>query len=376
MTTRLCACAFLLMAAQVTACGGDDGDGNNNPVDAGGSIDATPPDAGLSAEVEALCNTTDGIFIQFFSRFFECNPFFELVFNSTPDAEDFRVVCVESLAPFIDDGTVMVPSDVSACTDYIANTSCELFDPDVNPCTSIIVGTVADGDDCDSDDQCAGDAYCMDAVAAADCGSCTAALADGAACDDNEQCIANYCRVDGTCGAKNDVGGVCTGDDDCRGQLACDTEASLCVSVPPFAVNDACDGQEPFEQCGFPISGLYCGSDTNLCRAELDVGGSCDNMNFCHLAQFEWCDAGTCAAPAIANDGEACGIAINTEANRCAPGLRCSNAFGGGGTCFMPQQDGEACNDEGTPMEACDLFLECIDSVCAYSEYSGECPAP
>ena len=357
----------------IAACGGDDSD---DSPDSGPGIDASADAPIQSTALDPICNETDGVFVQLFARAFECNPFFELFAGEVTDAS-LSAVCYGSFQPFIDDGTVTVSgnaADLATCANYAA-TDCVEFDLDILPCDDILVGTVAAAGDCDTTEQCVAGNYCD--TSGAGCGSCAGTLANAVACNESDDCTSGYCNEAGVCATKGSIGDACGADEDCLGQLPCDTgNTGLCVALPVFAVDDVCDDQN-FIACGFPFSGLFCGS-TDLCVAEVDIGQTCDSVDTrCHTLDFEWCDNGLCAAPAAAIEGAACGIGFNTQANKCNSGLICTDPFGAG-VCVSPQEVGETCVDtEGQDLDnECRFFLSCVDGTCAESEHTGMCPAP
>ncbi len=165
---------LIALVFAVAACGSDD-DGGNAP-DAAPTADAGPADAPpRSTELDPICNATDGLYVDLFSRFFECNPFLVVLVGDVEDQQlsDF---CYASFQPFIDDGTVTLTANTAACRAYVS-TDCQLFDIDVADCDDVFVGAVAVGSDCEISEQCTPGNYCTDP--ASGCGSCQATLGKG-----------------------------------------------------------------------------------------------------------------------------------------------------------------------------------------------------
>jgi hypothetical protein len=254
---------------------------------------------------------------------------------------------------------------------------CEGFSFDApNPCDDVFDGTIALGDDCDSDDQCIGSAYC---AAGATCGTCTALIANGETCEGSEDCLSGYCKeMDGApdeCAPIGNIDDVCESSLDCLGTTVCDADTNMCASEPAsWAVDDACTTF--IFDCGGPGSTLYCHPGTQTCKQWLALDADCDpsmgTTDLCNLFEYESCQgaAGSekCAAPTIATTpGDACGFFRGID---CATGMRCDIETE---TCVtIVALDGD-CSVANT---ACEFLLECVDGTCQIGPYTGVCPAP
>lgn len=381
--------------------GGDgDADGGNGNGDGGGGADSAPaPDAEPALTgIDKLCDEDEGIFVDFFNKFIGCNPFADFVFGDINDAL-LSEACYGQFGDYVDDGSTVIDDDeLDDCAAWIAATECNFLDIDrATECDAAIVGQIAVGNDCDIDDQCAGDAYCDGGVqnGGPSCGTCTNTLANGMSCDDPSMCSSGHCSNTDVCANIGDVGDACDlGDaqddeddnNDCLGLLECNDSNMMCEEPPDWAVDDACDDQaEIFGECGYPFSNLYCNSGTDQCTAVPAVGEACDNAPVlipCSIFEYEWCDlsgTGNCAGPNTVNtEGLTCNIGFfDDPTNECAAGMACStfdsDMNGPLGVCYVPREEGETCNNDD---QQCLPLLNCVDGTCAYNEYSGMCPAP
>ena len=120
---------------------------------------ADEPDARPAPTIDTLCDEQDGIFVDLFATFLDCHPEFDFLLGGAPTAADLSAVCVGQFSPFIDDGTVVIGDNdaFDACAAYLATLDCDTIDiENVGPCEEVMVGQVADGDDCDNGVQCEG----------------------------------------------------------------------------------------------------------------------------------------------------------------------------------------------------------------------------
>jgi hypothetical protein len=154
----------------------------------------------------------------------------------------------------IEAGTVAYYGNkVQACLDVLSNLSCDgMLTRDQPECLAALDGSVAQGGDCDLNEECRGSAICRSTD-----GTCP-----------------------GTCVALLSAGQACLADGDCRDGLQCSSETKLCVK--PAAAGEACEYGSP--PCG---SGLLClgKDDTNKtpgsCRSAIGAlsaaeGAACD----------------------------------------------------------------------------------------------------
>ena len=144
-------------------------------------------------------------------------------------------------------------SKVQACLDVVSNLSCDgLLKRDQPECLAALDGLVAQGGDCDLNEECKGSAICR----------------------------SMYGTCPGSCIALMSAGQACVADGDCGDGLQCSSETKLCVK--PAAVGGNCEYGSP--PCG---PGLLClgKDDTNqtpgVCRSAIGAfsaveGAACD----------------------------------------------------------------------------------------------------
>jgi len=357
MRKRSAALAAIFALTMGTAACGDDGDDGFT--------------------IANVCDEQVGLYIDFFDAAFACQPEFELLLGGFPSAAELSIACEENFQPYMDDGTVVLSQDQSAwdtCLAFISGIDCETFGFDgPNPCDVLFEGQLLDGEECDDNLQCAGDAYCDDSDGLA-CGTCAPKLLVDDACDSNNQCSSGLCAsTDNTCQEYGLIGDTCADNDECSGRLECDA-GGLCVAETIWALNDACDGQDIPNQCGFPISDWYCHPANNVCTAYLELGDNCfQGAGFCRIFDYESCENGgqnptdVCIAPVIVGEGETCDFQTG---EKCADGLFCD---GNTDTCVAPAVEGDSCVDDCPG----GILLSCSDDgVCVYNDYTGLCPAP
>ncbi len=353
--------AVFALSMGLAACGDDDG--------------------GSGYALSDVCDEQVGLYIDFFETAFACQPEFEIFFGSLPTAAELSIACEEQFAPYLDDGTVFLSqaqADWDACLAFISGIDCETFGFDgANPCDVVFQGQLLQDEECDDDLQCDGDSFCDDSDGLA-CGTCQPRLLVNDACISDEECSSRLCADDGTCQEFGLVGDFCANDNECSGLLVCDLVLEECITEPVWAENDACDGQDIPNQCGFPLTDWYCHPVNNVCTAYLEVGETCgQGAGFCRIFDYESCENGgqnvddTCVAPVIVSEGGACDFQTG---EKCADGLVCYDD-GSGGTCVSPAIAGDACTDECPG----NLLLSCSEdsSTCVYNDnYTGLCPAP
>jgi len=352
LTKALLAVSSTLLLTAACSGGGDGGNG--------------------SVAIAELCAPSGGAFVTFVDKVVECTPAIELFLGQIPSDAEVADACTAQLQGYSDDGSIILQDQagLDACLAAINAADCETFEIDNIPaCNNLFEGTLELGSACESDDQCAGDAYCDQPSES--CGSCVATLADGETCSEDTECTSNKCLTTGQCGPFGESGDACNETEDCVGQLVCD---STCKVLAPSSVGDSCTD---FTQCGFPASSLFCNQQAGMCEEFLAVGDDCFDgtaaLGTCNLLSYDTCDfADTrkCIAGQIVGLGESCGFGEGLE---CDTGLVCSG--GDNGTCM--EQGKDAACDPQSETNTCGLFLECkSDNKCDYeNSYSGMCPA-
>jgi hypothetical protein len=334
-------------------------------------------DGPSTSTLEDLCGEDTGAFSQLIGKVLECNPEFTLFLGEVPTEAEIAGACNSQFGSFVDDGSIEFgeKAALDACLAAVVAADCETFEIDHIPeCSEVNLGQLELGTDCESSDQCAGDAYCTAPALGASCGVCTAILADGETCVDGDDCLNGNCRTNGTCGPFVASGGTCEDTEDCAGRLQCND--GTCGTALVASVGDAC---VEFGDCGFPSSDLFCNESAMMCEAFIALDATCNdgaiNTGLCNLIKYESCDStGTrkCVAPTEVGMGDQCGFSTG---RKCEAGLLCNDPGGAGGRCAATGL-GAACTS-GSESETCGFFLECKDNnVCGYEdEYTGMCPA-
>ena len=231
-------------------------------------------------------------------------------------------------------------------------------------CREALLGIVATGDDCNTDFDCEGDAFCDFGSPQPSCpGACAARGAADAPCTEDNQCQDGLlCTPAGTCQAPVATSGDCDGDSKiCGLQDICVAGTGTCMS------QDVVYAQTENADCT-PDTGTLCLSDINqgislVCAAdsktcvpvslanEACVPGSipdaCPINQYCHPTQE------------VCVERETAGRACTGRAKECAAGLTCLN---------------DACERIGRLGDACDSDWACYSYHC--NLVSGMCEAP
>ena len=190
-------------------------------------------------------------------------------------------------------------------------------------------------------EACAGDSCAVGLYCRASDHLCHAREELGTVCstDDNCQaclfCVATSADGTSVCRGPSEEGGYCERDGHCSDDLVC-SSANICV--PPFAQGESCSRDAECQE------GLVC-SSANICVAPFAQGESCSRNAEC---QEGLCYSGTCSAPAA--EGEPC-----YAGHPCAGDLACT-----AGVCSA-----DVCASEGNcPLgSACDFSSDCNDGL-------------
>lgn len=327
-------------------------------------------DDGGGVDVDTLCNEEDGLFLEVIDKLFECNPEFEDFLFVEQSRADAAEGCVATFEGAADDGWIAFGSgsEAAKCREALAAADCESFDFDLLPeCQDVADGTQPNGEGCEVDLQCSGDSFC-DRPSEDTCGVCLARKPDSASCDDGDECIGRNCS-EGVCLTPGEVDDDCASDDDCLGRLSCNRVNDRCQRLEDWSEGNACTPDT--SDCGVFVNDLYCDGQSEECVAFLNVGDDCGiGMPLCNFVQGEHCDLGKCAVNTLVGEGERCDLFLGRSCDR---GLLCDGFPSG--ECVRPAAAGDAC-DEGDE-QPCrgTVLLECVDGVCQYGDYVGECPA-
>jgi hypothetical protein len=246
----------------------------------------------------------------------------------------------------IDSGRVIYNQEgATACLNAIRSAPCPSSSNGWRPfafgCWGDFQGTIATGEACFSDIECAS-GHCRwtldqaDSCSSACCAGTCAALVDvGASCftyDYSSDCVhTDYCNgpapvSNGTCqarlaqGVPCDVSGI-SAEEPCQDGLTCDNDLLTCVPFPK-------DGQ-PCTAYSCDNYDSYCDPTRGTCQARLKIGAPCANNGDPGCVVYAQCLNGTCTL---------------------APGA--------GDACTMP-------DDGGSPGSLCRWgATQCIDGIC------------
>jgi len=352
--------SFLLSLGLIVACG-------QSTTTSGPEIEEVPP-----MLAQTICDVASDCF----------GPFAE-VFLTTDCVGTFTAGVEDTSLPrwqaSIEEGDLVYDgSEIAGCLAEIRGAGCDAFTLRLlETCGAAFDGQVAIGDACDSNDECAGDAYCE--LGASCPGTCATRKAAGSACVTDEECVSGTgCTDDGICGRPPGRGDSCTGD--CGGGTICvgaDEEEGTpgtCMTIDEVFTLEAgaeCDIEggefcEPDLSCAVDEVDLIGGTATFVCVAESSSGGTC-KVGFpdpCPTGEF--CDAnpdlgvfeGTCTS--LPGAGQPCHD--GDLGAGCAGTLQCVD-----GTCTAIQRLGASCGGD----EEC-YSGNCSGGVCTEPVCLGE----
>ncbi len=311
MAIRELLASGLAVGLCVTACGGSDSDGG------GGSNVAVADVPKLAAD--AYCKLYERCLGDVFSVFLNGEDCRTLTERRMKNSE------LGTLQAAVDAGAVKYDgSKVSACLADISGRSCDqLTQRTSDVCEQALEGTVAVGDDCKADYECAGkDTFCEFS------GACP-----------------------GKCANRKASGEGCTQDDDCADGLMCSDATQTCET--PAA------------------KGAACGAG---------VAADCDPAYACLGGDAQTSTPGTCTDVSkifAAKEGETCDIQANQW---CESGLSCAATAAGPPAvveCVKTVASGAACKHFAVPDqcpagEYCDAGAQAIDGTCKPLPKAGE----
>jgi hypothetical protein len=243
------------------------------------------------------------------------------------------------------------PERLEECLEGIAALECDVLTQTFPaPCTAVLDGNVAVGEECVITADCEGSAFC----ASDSCPSkCTALLAEGTSCSGSDQCGDGLDCSGGECIAAAQSGGECGGGSgkacalglNCKG--ATDTEVGTCVANAEIQVGDAGDVCEPGgELCKDGLSCVFDGGTGFHCEAAVSAGGACHLGLPGQCPSDEYCDATEVTAEStcrkLPGAGEDC--VLN---GLCKGGLVCV-ADGGSNVCHAVADNGGECVSNAT----------------------------
>jgi hypothetical protein len=214
--------------------------------------------------------------------------------------------------------TIYDGTAAAACLDAIAAVGCNLSDgleDSPEACRKMLQGTVAVGETCFTDTECASQNCALPAACATGtccAGSCAPAIEQVAAGGDcsgpQSRCVSTAtCKVAAgatapTCQPRVGLGEPCDGVPACTAGLWCQLPvaggAGTCVRFP--GTGEACDA----ETLPCDSSKDTCDVETNTCAPVLAVGAACGPGPQCAI--YAVCDPGTMTCAVLGRPGDGC----------------------------------------------------------------------
>jgi hypothetical protein len=259
---------------------------------------------------------------------------------------------------------------LQACLDDVAAMGCELLTERAPPsCELALQGTVAEGGDCQLDEECEGEQYCK--LTAACPGTCTLLEQAGGPCSGSSDCVSGLtCGDTGRCVAPAQPGEPCKGGEpDCTGGYLCmgnDDDSNTPGRCQEIASTfsgkpgDACSLADTLCAAGYVCEITMANPVGGTCAAKVGAGDACQaafpdpcpDDEFCLLTGMPTPYDGTCTPKPKAL--EPCGKGLAPEPTVCAPYTRCD-----AGMCRPIARLGEECSVK----ETC-YSERCVDGAC------------
>jgi hypothetical protein len=271
------------------------------------------------------------------------------------------------------DGTKM-----AACVQAISSKTCaELADREIPECEAALDGAVALGDDCTSNVECEGTAYCKFADTCP--GTCSALEAEGNPCAANDQCASglNCSKRLNTCEQPAGPGDLCEGmtDPECELGLFCaganDTMPGHCRTIDEVftgAVGEPCDLVaaelcQPELVC--EIQSVSDMGIVSVCAEKVGSGRPCRLAGPDQCPANEYCNAtllnleGSCTPrPGAGDPCVASPFSAKPEDRFCGPNTRCDDL----GTCSPLGELGSVCAGNAVCLSENCQDLRCVSA--------------
>jgi hypothetical protein len=260
---------------------------------------------------------------------------------------------------------------LQACLDDVEATGCELLNERApESCEAALQGTVAEGGDCQLDEECEGKQYCK--IEAACPGTCTLLEQAGGPCSGSSDCVSGLsCGDTGRCVAPAEPGKACKGGEpDCSPGYIClgnDDDSNMpgtCKEIESTFSGmdgDACSLESKLCAAGYVCEITSVAPVGGTCAAKVSTGDACKAAFPDQCPDDEFCKLngnpltpfdGTCTSKPEA--GEPCGKGLAPEPNICAPYARCDE-----GMCREIAHLGESCTVNATCYSD-----HCVDGAC------------
>ncbi len=246
-----------------------------------------------------------------------------------------------------DESHLDTPSLIGCREAIEAESSC-LADPfDSLACQQIVVGTVLQGETCQSSFACEGDSYCAIGEGTS-CGVCQSRAQEGDSCADADCSALLYCGAEQTCQPVGQRSDLCTVDEACEPGLRC---LSGRCGVPSAPFGSSCSAGDPCND------NLFCetsGTNAGTCQRAAESGAACDDNLPCGN-RGNRCLDGVCTP--IAAPGESC-----TSSDACPSGFGCISR-----SCQALPVDGEPCDASGC------FEVMCLGGTCGLLPIRDRC---
>jgi hypothetical protein len=279
----------------------------------------------------------------------------------------FRIVVDVNRQPAIDAGLVRYDGEAARrCDDAIAAMTCDGTSREARvppaDCAKIFVGTVADGDACQDDTECAS-ARCNRDFSQCDAQACcmgtcanTQRSAVGDQCNDTRDCVADTsCGQDHLCHALGGVGADCFVDNQCDYGLGCTgtsfpktctkaaTLGNTCPDKLCAEIGSVCNAAGTCVAAGLPGGSAACASDVDCSIYALCDLTSHLCVGFPTLGMA--CDAHGCAGNAYCDLTVVPGVCRDPLASKspCVTDLDCASDFCYDGPVFEECEDRKVC---------------------------------
>jgi hypothetical protein len=253
-------------------------------------------------------------------------------------------------------------SQARGCASALAAATCDQVLAETfgsAPCAGALLGGVAAGGSCDSDEECATSTVC----GPSGCGpTCETRYANGAYCSGDDACASGFCDSSNLCApAPTNVGllgGPCHNySPKCGAGLFCD--AVVCATKG--ALSAACADSSHDQWLDPPCqAGLACASASHTCQAMAPSGASCAVLG---------CGEGAVCSGLVCEElphlpGDTCDL-LMFDLGFCYGGLYCDAPYPDGKCQIGTATLGAPCDSASAlPADNCAPGLDCIASYC------------
>lgn len=255
------------------------------------------------------------------------------------------------------------------CLDAIADSIESCSTPTAEICDLVFRGTQSDGEACDSDDECEPGLYCAgDSFDTMCAGTCSPTAGAGESCLEATCGEGLGCDETDTCVPLSGSGEPCSSEDECLGELLCDTALGECYP-PSDAEGRPCEPSSGFDPCPPPTD---CSPEGVCVRYELgQLAGPGESCSPGECVSLHVCADGSCEPLPVL--GQSCDELRQCLQGACADGT--CTLLANGETCFGDEQcESDRCDDELCVARApiggsCTFSSDCVEgAVCGVDD--------